>query len=1221
MILSRRFVSLALLAAASVPFLLGDRAGLAQGGASLSGQSQEQADAKSAGCLSCHTQTDAKSMHASPNVRLGCVDCHGGDHTVKASGAPGSGSYKDAQRQAHVRPKNGLFESAANPERSYTALLDEDVEFVRFMNPGDLRAAPAACGPCHPSEVRNVSKSMMTHGGMLYGAALYNNGVLPGKDSIVGESYAPDGTPRMLKTVPPPTADQTRDKGIVPWLVPFPRWELSQTGNPYRVFERGGRRKLEVGLPEKEEEPGKPDKGLSPRGPGTLNRTDPTVLGAQKTRLLDPMLSFLGTNDHPGDYRSSGCTACHVVYANDRSKFNSGPYAAHGNRGATQTADPTIKKDESGHPLKHVFTKAIPSSQCMTCHMHPGTNMVSTYLGYTWWDNEVDGQLMYPKEPKNLSAGERDEIENRNPEGAALKGLWSDRKFLAEVATLNPKAKNTQFADFHGHGWVFRAVFNKDRKGNLLDGEGKKVPDTDPDKFRKAVHMKDIHLERGMHCVDCHFKQDNHGDSKLYNEPRAAIEIDCIDCHGSVAQAATLVTSGPAATGTDLTSLSTPWGEPRFTSRRGAITQRSMVTEGVSWAVPQVVDLVTPGNAKYNAKAHYAKTMQKDGSAWGDVGAAEKLAHGNDKMTCYSCHSAWTTSCFGCHLSQRANVKKPSLHNEGGDSRNWISYNFQTLRDDIYFLAKDGSVTKNRTAPARSACAILVSSQNQNREWVYSQQQTVSSGGFAGTSFSTYVPHTVRSRETRTCTDCHVSKAGDNNAWMAQLLMHGTGLVNFVGRYAYVGEEHHGFEAVAVTEREEPQAVIGSKLHELADPKEYKAHAERDRQLGEAYHHGGNVLSLQLRGEYLFAAQGHDGLRIYDVAQVDHKGFSERIVSAPVSPFGQKLYVDTKDATSVALPTTMTLDTERQVLPANQEQRVHPIYGYAFVTDREEGLVIAGPLNTLVDGNPGNNFIKRAGAFNEGGALSGATAMALAGTIGYVTTPRGLVVLDLNDPVRPKILGRVDQGLREPRAVAVQFRYAFVLDGDGLKVVDVTWPAAPRLVSGATVPLKHAHNLYLARTYAYVAAGPEGLVIVDIEKPEAPRVETAFNAGGSINDAHDVKVGMTNGSAFAYVADGRNGLRVVQVISANDTPGAYGFSPKPTPLLVATYKTHGPAVALSRGLDRDRAVDETGHQVGVFGRRGARPFNGDEQRRMYLRDGKLVTVSDDVPARAPGRSR
>ena len=119
-----------------------------------------------------------------------------------------------------------------------------------------------------------------------------------------------------------------------------------------------------------------------------------------------------------------------------------------------------------------------------------------------------------------------------------------------------------------------------------------------------------------------------------------------------------------------------------------------------------------------------------------------------------------------------------------------------------------------------------------------------------------------------------------------------------------------------------------------------------------------------------------------------------------------------------------------------------------------------------------------------------------------------------------------------------------------------------------------------------------------------------------MNDTHDIKIGMTAGSAFGYIADGRNGLRVVQLISANDTPGAYGFTPRPTPKLVATYRTGGPALAVSRGIDRDRAVDEAGNQVGVFGRRGARPFNRDEQQRMYLRDGQLFKIRDE-PSSSP----
>jgi hypothetical protein len=43
-----------------------------------------------------------------------------------------------------------------------------------------------------------------------------------------------------------------------------------------------------------------------------------------------------------------------------------------------------------------------------------------------------------------------------------------------------------------------------------------------------------------------------------------------------------------------------------------------------------------------------------------------------------------------------------------------------------------------------------------------------------------------------------------------------------------------------------------------------------------------------------------EALRVYDVAQIDQKGFSERITTAPVSRFGQKFWVKTKYATAVA---------------------------------------------------------------------------------------------------------------------------------------------------------------------------------------------------------------------------------------------------------------------------------------------------------------------------------
>jgi hypothetical protein len=55
-----------------------------------------------------------------------------------------------------------------------------------------------------------------------------------------------------------------------------------------------------------------------------------------------------------------------------------------------------------------------------------------------------------------------------------------------------------------------------------------------------------------------------------------------------------------------------------------------------------------------------------------------------------------------------------------------------------------------------------------------------------------------------------------------------------------------------------------------------------------------------------------------------------------------------------------------------------------------------------------------------------------------------------------------------------------------------------------------------------------------------------------------------------------------------------------------------PALALSKGLDRDRAVDETGHQIAVFGRIGSRPFNLKEMQQLYLDDkGEPWFVTDE----------
>jgi hypothetical protein len=1315
-------------------------------------RSPEEILAGTQACVTCHIITDHQTMHQREVAGLTCVDCHGGhaDVVIPVRITFTDPHFSELKSRAHVRPRlPDLWRSSANPPVPAGLTLQESTDYIRFVNPGDLRAADAACASCHNNAseqfaVNHVHSSMMTHGAMLWEAALYNNGDIARKNAVYADFYDINGKPALATAVPLPTSDQAKSKGWLARLWPIPRWEISQPGNILRVFERGAQRRPIVGIPEPEEDSGRPDVKLSLRGFGTEVRTDPVFLGLQKTRLLDPTLSFFGTNDHAGDYRGSGCTACHVVYANDRSAVHSALWAKYGNRGESFSIDPMVNPSkiteasadpfnpanaarESGHPIKHQFEKAAPTSSCIVCHVHPGTNVVNAYLGFTWWDNETDGQFMYPKTQRYPTPDDEYRVSQSNPEGSAPRGLWSDPAFLNKVGTpeFNSQLKHTQFADFHGHGWIFRAVFKQDRHGNLLDNDGRIVRNVDAEKMRWAieyqstkqvphpieglpVHLKDIHLEKGMQCVDCHFKQDAHGDGNLYGETRAAVEVDCVDCHGTVDQPAGIVRyfaaqkavddlprratkkdKDKAAEAVQLALKSAFTGnaadDPRADARlqmirehflprlsKGkvvGITQKSAIDDKNRWDVVQVNDTITTTSDWYTAAvasppvrklhepqpppktttmeharlARFAHTVRKNGVTWGaapgpnDTGELA-LAHGNgvgnNSMSCYACHSSWNTSCFGCHLPMRANQMKPMLHNEGLVTRNYTNYNYQTLRDDVYMLGVDSTVKGNKIVPVRSACAVMVSSQDANRQWIYAQQQTVSAEGFAGTSFSPYFPHTVRGVETKQCTDCHVSTEGDNNAILAQLLMQGTHAVNFLGRFAWIAKGSGGVEAVAVTERDEPQAVIGSRLHEIAYPDFFKQHIARGKRLVESQEHSGTVLDVQLRGEYLYAACGTGGFIAYDVANIDNKGFSERFNTAPVSPLGQQFYVPTKYATSICSPSTMAIDPTRPHFTENEEQSVHPMYAYLYVTDRDEGLVVIGNpadspnrpgVSTLLDGNPDNNFLQRALAFNPNGILKGARSMSLLGHYAYICADAGLVVVDINDPLHPRLIPtpRLDN-LRHPKKIVFQFRYGFVIDDEGVKVIDVTDPEDPTFPSGrpAIFPLPEARDINLCRTYAYVAAGGRGLVILNVERPTQTDTWDPVEFGaadGSLVDATAVRVGMTNSSLFAYVADGSAGLKVLQLTSPDDTPTFLGFSPRPSPRLIATYPTETPAIALSGGLDRDRAVDESGNQLAVFGRRGARPFTLSEQQRLYLKqdptDGKnhVYTVTNDPP--------
>lgn len=1285
-------------------------------------QTSDAAEAKSAGCISCHTKSDAASMHTSPAVRLGCTDCHGGNPQVRGDAALGFAAPANiaAMERAHVLPrypKAWHWPSSANPTVSYTLLNKEAPEFVRFVNPGDYRVARESCGACHQATVEAAERSLMSTGAMLWGGAGYNNGIVPFKNYIFGEAFTRTGHPAKLLSpgAPPGTVTPAQSaRGALAALYPLPRWQVVPPGDIFRVFERGGRnigtQFPEIGLPnstgsiERLEEPGRPDLKQSSRGPGTGLRVAIPILNIHKSRLNDPFMWFLGTNDQPGDYRSSGCSGCHVIYANDREPTHSLTYAPFGRDGQTITVDPTIAGKlvparpaqageadvihtatgpmvrESGHPLQHVFSRSIPSSQCMNCHMHQPNVFVNTYYGNTMWDYEADAPLMWPKQQAYPTAAQVRAINDRNPEAAAARGSWGDLDFLRNVYDLNAKAKDTQFADYHGHGWNFRGVFKRDREGNLLDAAGNmatwgtdtahQVSPDDPEKWRKAgvgkfppvgvnggkaVHLMDIHAEKGLQCADCHFAQDSHGNGLIYGEVANAVEIGCKDCHGTADAYPNLLTSGPAAPpkGNNLALLRNPDGQPRFewrneASGRRVLVQHSLLDPKLEWQVHLVKDSVDPASPDFNLKSARAKLMSKSGAddgsfAFGPAIARDDRAHGDDKIACFSCHLSWTTSCAGCHLPIEANWKTTTHHYDGEETRNFATYNPQVARDEMFQLGKHMTTKGAEVAPVRSSSALILSSTNINRERIYTQQPPISAIGFSSQAFAPHFPHTVRTQETKTCSDCHVAQADDNNAILAQTMLLGTNYVNFMGINAWTGLER-GIEAVRVTEWNEPQAVIGSYLHSKAYPDYYRLHVDQNhRELknwvrGKTLDHKGSgetdpieefrnpthptpdrVGCLQLRGEYLYVAQGKGGFRTYDVAAIMDKGFSEAFVSAPFSKLGQNAQIASRNATCVALPTNQSIAPTRNtpmMRKINQEQAFKPIYSYAAITDSVEGLILVN-VDTLSDGEFRNNFLKRAVTWNPQNVLKGARHITLAGEIAYIAADAGLVVVDLADPLNPRLAAV--RPMTDARASAIQFRYLWVTDRDGLKLFDVTDLRNPVAVPQGTVALADARRLYLARTYAYVAGGAEGLVIVDVHRPLAPHIYQKVTLDGQLNDAQDVVVGTTNASLFAYVADGRNGLKVLQLTSPASQPNLYGFSPAPKPELIAWAHTPSPATALSKGLDRDRAVDETGGQIAVFGRLGSRPFTREEMETLFLNKQHLIYKVNDRPDPAAWR--
>ncbi|MFX0167963.1 MAG: fibronectin type III domain-containing protein [Candidatus Hodarchaeota archaeon] len=225
----------------------------------------------------------------------------------------------------------------------------------------------------------------------------------------------------------------------------------------------------------------------------------------------------------------------------------------------------------------------------------------------------------------------------------------------------------------------------------------------------------------------------------------------------------------------------------------------------------------------------------------------------------------------------------------------------------------------------------------------------------------------------------------------------------------------------------------------------------------------------------------------------------------------------------------------------------HVVGQLAYLAHSTYGLKISNVSD------PYSPFIQ--GSVNTPG---NATSVLVDGTIAYVADgPSGVQVVDVSDPNSPTIIGSYDTA-GNARNLALQGHTLFVADGtNGLVILDVADPTHPTYVDRAILPYTYDVDLYggdvvvatntgvytlrigynlaalpLIGTYlafeawdvrvqgdvAYVAAGPDGFLTLDVSDPSNPVLLDQYDPGAVNVVKLDVQGHLA--SCFSYAGGG-----------------------------------------------------------------------------------------------------
>jgi Ca2+-binding EF-hand superfamily protein len=234
-----------------------------------------------------------------------CIECHDGieemhpEADLTCIDCHGGNDSARLKNEAHVpKPR---YRGPSEDER--VPALDRNLTWARFQNPMDLRIVARTCANCHGTEVEHLYASLhgTTAGHLSDG--FYEMGLLKERGSKYGVF---------------PVAKAPEEGGEVESIVQIGGFQshlaADQLASHY------------TDLPRKE---------------------------CLQCHLWSAGRAVRGRVGFDGDYRGSGCAACHVAYASD---------------GLSESGDPHIPRNEPGHARRHVMSRNAPTETCTSCH-------------------------------------------------------------------------------------------------------------------------------------------------------------------------------------------------------------------------------------------------------------------------------------------------------------------------------------------------------------------------------------------------------------------------------------------------------------------------------------------------------------------------------------------------------------------------------------------------------------------------------------------------------------------------------------------------------------------------------------------------------------------------------------------------------------------------------------------------------------------------------------